>query len=147
MSDELSLEGVKEGFSNGVVPAISFAAHTLNAAMSSQFRSEIMAGKLNSPVTVDQKAVRRTSPGKSLAKSPNDRLPFERITQIPSNHDSRKQIYENRKVMPFPANLEIGDICDPSGVGEGHRKLPIEPMGAIGSACFESVVTTNRRDI
>jgi len=56
MSDELGLKGVEEGFCHGVVPAIPFAAHALDAAMPFQVRSKIVAGELNAPVAVDQKA-------------------------------------------------------------------------------------------
>jgi len=44
MSDELGLKGVEEGFCRGVVPAIPFAAHALDAAMPFQVRLKIAAG-------------------------------------------------------------------------------------------------------
>lgn len=71
MPDELGLEGGGEGFCHGVVPAVPFTAHTLDTAMPFQFSSEIVAGELNSPVAVDQKAGRRPPSRKSLVKSPD----------------------------------------------------------------------------
>ncbi len=100
-----------------VGPAVPFAAHTLNAALPFQFSSEIVAGELNSPVAVDQKAGGRLPSRKSLAKSPDGRMSFERIAQVPFNDNAREQVDENREIMPFPSDLEIGDICVPSGVG------------------------------
>lgn len=130
MSDELGLEGVEEGFCHGVVPTIPFAAHTLDAAMSLQFSSEIVAGELNSPVAVDQKAGRRLPSGKRLVKSLYDRMSFERIAQVPPNDNAREQVDENREIMPFSPDFEIGNICDPSDVGGGYRKFSIEQVGS-----------------
>jgi len=57
-------------------------------------------------------------------------MSFERIAQVPPNDNAREQVDEHREIMPFPADLEIGDICDPSGVGGRYREVSIEQVGS-----------------
>lgn len=124
------LEGVEEGFCHGVVPAIPFEAHAQDAAMPFQFSSEIVAGELNSPVAEDQKAERRPPSRKGLMKSPDGRMSFERIAQVPPNYNAREQVDKHREIMPFPADLEIGNIYALSVVGDGYREFSIEQVGS-----------------
>jgi hypothetical protein len=125
----LGLEGVEERFCHGVIPAIPLAAHTLDTAISIQFRSEIAAGELDPTITMDHEPRSRPSADNGFMKSTNCRMPFKRVTQIPPHNNARKEIDKDCKVVPFSANFEIGDVGHPYGIGSANREFTIQKVG------------------
>jgi hypothetical protein len=129
MADELGLEGVEERFCHGVIPAIPLAAHTLDTAISIQFRSEIAAGELNSTITMDHEPRSWPSAHNGFMKSTNRRMPFKRITQIPPHNNAREEVDEDCKIVPFLANFEIGDVGYPYCIRSANGEFTVQKIG------------------
>jgi len=109
-------KAAEKRFGNGIIPAIAFPGHALNAIMLAQAFPKIFRGVLDSSVAVDNKPSARLSPINSLLKSFHGRFRAKRRTQVPADNFSAEQVDENSKIKPFVSDRQISYVAYPSTV-------------------------------
>lgn len=122
---EFALKRTKETFRNGIVPAVSLAAHASDQIVAIVEPLNGIRCVLRAAIRVkDHRAVGVPSIDRHL-ESVKHNTRFESMTHRPADDSPRKQIQDHRQVEPAFVGLEIGNVTDPDAIGSldlGWRK-------------------------
>ena len=131
--DEFIFEAAPEGFDEGVVVAVAFAAHGSDQAILSKELPISRAGKLGAAIGVNDKGSCRPALEQRHSQSGNDKTCVEDLVHGPANNAPRVAIEDSDKVKPTLAGEDASSVSNPDVIGTADGEV-LKAIGRDGTA-------------
>ncbi len=124
MIDQFVFEGAKEGFDEGVIVAVAFAAHGRNQTMLGQDLTVSGAGELSTAMGVEDKSFSGATLAKGHAQCGDDQSGIEDLAHGPADDLPSEDIQDRDKIQPALSSEDCGGIADPDLIGASNGEVP-----------------------
>jgi hypothetical protein len=111
--DHFVFEAAPEGFDEGVVVAIAFAAHGSDETVMGEDLPVSRAGKLRASIRVDDKSSSRATLAERHTQGGDDETGIEDLVHGPADHPPGAEVQDSDEVQPALAGKDAGGIGDP----------------------------------
>ena len=137
--DDFVFEAAPEGFDEGVIVTIAFAAHGSDEAVMGEDLPVSRAGKLRASIGVDDKSSSGATLAERHTQGGDHETGIEDLVHGPADHPPGADVEDGDKVQPALAGEDAGGIGDPDLI----RSSDGEVLQAVGRD-WSAVVTVGR---
>ena len=131
----VGFEGCPEGFHEGVVVAVAFAAHALRDAAQCQLTAELQTGVLHAAVgMMDERVSVRAFPLQRQLQRGRAEARFQSVEDVPCHDLAGAQIQRGAQISPAFRGLDRGDVRNPNLVRQGGRGRVAQDVRREGAA-------------
>jgi hypothetical protein len=129
---EFGLDGPEAGFHEGVVVAVSGAAHALLAGGSAENISIVVAGVLSAAIAVMNQTRRRLATGNGFTEGVADEFFGHAFRERPADDASRAEIEQGGEIgEAVDLQGQVGDVGEPDSIEERGGSRPLQEVGIV----------------
>src|SRR5450432_216096 len=113
---------------DGVVPAVSLAAHALERAGVREQVTEARRGELRAPRRVEDQPGRRPATSERAPQREPGQLGVESVSDCPADHLAREQVEDHDQKDEPGGYWQVGRVGDPDAIGGGRGELSLQAI-------------------